>query len=81
MNTHARGMGRRKNMGLSYRLDEAAREARYWGAANMPTPKESDRTVKWLLVAYAVYAFLFIFKTSFVIDGIRYFSLFDDGMI
>src|SRR5215203_3428828 len=47
----------------------------------MPIPKESARTVKWLLVAYAAYALLFIFKTSFVIDGVRYFSLFDDAMI
>jgi len=47
----------------------------------MATPNETDRPVKWLLVAYAVYAFLFIFKTSFVIDGVRYFSLFDDAMI
>jgi hypothetical protein len=28
-----------------------------------------------------MHAFLFILKTSFVIDGVRYFSLFDDAMI
>lgn len=34
-----------------------------------------------LLSAYAVYAALFIFRTSFRVGGVRYFSLFDDAMI
>jgi len=33
------------------------------------------------LLAFAVYSSLFIYRTSFVIHGERYFSLFDDGMI
>jgi arabinofuranosyltransferase len=37
----------------------------------------------WLaiLVAYAVYAGLFIYRTSVTIGGTRYFTLFDDAMI
>jgi hypothetical protein len=34
-----------------------------------------------ILIAYCVYAGLFIIRTSFVLDGERYFSLFDDAMI
>lgn len=34
-----------------------------------------------ILLVYCLYAGLFIYKTSFVIDGRRYFSLFDDAMI
>ena len=34
-----------------------------------------------LIVAYVVYAALFIYRTSFVIGGTRYFTLFDDAMI
>jgi len=34
-----------------------------------------------LMVLWVVYAAVFIWKTSFVIDGQRYFSLFDDPMI
>lgn len=34
-----------------------------------------------LLVAYAVYAAIYIYKTSFVVNGERYFMLFDDAMI
>jgi hypothetical protein len=34
-----------------------------------------------LLLAYGVYAFRFIERTSFIIDGERYFVLFDDAMI
>jgi arabinofuranosyltransferase len=33
------------------------------------------------VVAFLVYAALFIYRTSFVINGERYFSLFDDAMI
>ena len=34
-----------------------------------------------ILAAYLVYAAVYIFKTSFVVDGERYFVLFDDAMI
>jgi arabinofuranosyltransferase len=34
-----------------------------------------------LLLAHAVYAFIFIARTSFVVDGQRYFCLVDDAMI
>lgn len=35
----------------------------------------------WLLVAYALYALAFVFRSSVVIDGQRYFLLLDDAMI
>ena len=47
----------------------------------MTSRPESDRVIKWLLAAYAAYACVFIYKTSFVIGGIRHFSLFDDAMV
>jgi len=34
-----------------------------------------------VLAAYAVYAGAFIFQTSFVVDGVRHYCLFDDAMI
>jgi len=34
-----------------------------------------------LLALFAVYAGIFIYRTSFLIDGVRYFSLVDDAMI
>src|SRR5260370_41539754 len=34
-----------------------------------------------LLAAFLLYAGLFIYRTSFVVRGERYFSLFDDAMI
>lgn len=34
-----------------------------------------------LVITYCVYALAFIYRTSYVIGGQRYFSLFDDGMI
>lgn len=34
-----------------------------------------------ILAAFAAYAAAFIYRTSFVIDGERYFALFDDAMI
>jgi hypothetical protein len=38
--------------------------------------------VFWLIVAaYCLYAGAFVYRTSFIVDGERYFSLFDDGMI
>ncbi len=34
-----------------------------------------------VVLAFLVYGLVFIFSTSFVINGVRYFSLFDDAMI
>jgi hypothetical protein len=34
-----------------------------------------------LVAAFCIYAAAFIYRTSFVIDGVRYFSLFDDAMV
>jgi hypothetical protein len=46
-----------------------------------PSPG-NDRIVFTLIVAgFLLYAGLFIYRTSFVVDGERYFSLFDDAMI
>jgi hypothetical protein len=41
----------------------------------------TDRIFLLIVLIYCVYAVLFIMKTSFVIGGARYFSLFDDAMI
>jgi arabinofuranosyltransferase len=42
----------------------------------------TDHTFFVLFVAvFVAYAALFIYRTSFVINGVRYFSLFDDAMI
>ncbi len=41
----------------------------------------SDRTFTLIALIFCVYAAAFILKTSFVIGGARYFSLFDDAMI
>src|SRR3954451_10285533 len=35
----------------------------------------------FIAAMFLIYAGLFIYRTSFVIDGERYFSLFDDAMI
>lgn len=40
-----------------------------------------DWSLIGLLTAYAAYAAVFIAKSSFVVDGVRYFALFDDAMI
>jgi len=40
-----------------------------------------DRYLILLLLLFSAYAALFIYRTSFVIDGERYFCLFDDAMI
>jgi hypothetical protein len=40
-----------------------------------------ERKLWILLAAYAAYAAAFIAKSSFVVDGVRYFALFDDAMI
>lgn len=47
-----------------------------------PKPGPSGhRAFAALLVGFLVYACLFILRTSFVVDGVRYFVLFDDAMI
>ena len=43
--------------------------------------KKDNLAFTLMISAFCVYAAAFIFKTSFVIDGERYFSLFDDMMI
>src|SRR5262249_38698176 len=35
----------------------------------------------YLLVLYVFYLLFFVWRTSFTIDGTRYFSLFDDMMV
>jgi len=47
----------------------------------MKNAGRTDRFFTLIVIAYCVYAVLFIMKTSFVIGGARYFSLFDDAMI
>lgn len=37
--------------------------------------------MRWILLAAAAYALVFIWRSSFVIEGTRYFCLFDDAMI
>lgn len=43
--------------------------------------KKPDRIFSTILLAHVVYGLLFVWNTSFVVDGVRYFSLFDDAMI
>lgn len=43
--------------------------------------EQFDKAIKWLVVGYLFYAVIYIFRTSFVIEGERFFCLFDDGMI
>ncbi|MFQ5616318.1 MAG: hypothetical protein ACE5GO_07645, partial [Anaerolineales bacterium] len=50
-----------------------------WGASP-PIPKDLFFLLL-IVAAYVVYAGHFIYRTSFVIDGERYFVLFDDAMI
>jgi hypothetical protein len=42
---------------------------------------KNKKVFRIILIAFAIYSFFFIFKTSFDIDGERYFSLGDDQMI
>jgi len=35
----------------------------------------------WIITGYVLYCVIFILNTSFIIDGVRYFTLFDDAMI
>jgi hypothetical protein len=46
-----------------------------------PAGRELDGTFLLILAAYCAYAALFIWRTSFLVEGERYFSLFDDAMI
>ena len=34
-----------------------------------------------IIAAYGIYAVAYIARTSFLVDGVRYFTLFDDAMI
>ena len=44
-------------------------------------PAGVSRVTWLLLLLFSCYAGIFIYRTSFLIDGVRYFSLFDDEMI
>jgi hypothetical protein len=44
-------------------------------------PRSVNKAFLIVAVLFCVYAGLFIYRTSFVIDGERYFTLFDDAMI
>jgi arabinofuranosyltransferase len=47
-----------------------------------PTSARTDRIVfAFVVAAFLLYAALFIYRTSFVVAGERYFSLFDDAMV
>lgn len=43
--------------------------------------KKPDRIFCAILFIHIVYGLLFVWNTSFVVGGVRYFSLFDDAMI
>src|SRR5690349_2295095 len=43
--------------------------------------KKENVPFVFVVAMFLTYAGLFIYRTSFVIDGERYFSLFDDAMI
>jgi hypothetical protein len=47
----------------------------------MASLKKGNLIFCLLLLGYALYAAIYIFKTSFVVGGERYFVLFDDAMI
>jgi arabinofuranosyltransferase len=47
----------------------------------MSKTSRTDRIFTLIVLVYCAYAVLFIIKTSFVVGGTRYFSLFDDAMI
>lgn len=47
----------------------------------MKRPRSIDITFLVIAVIFCIYAGLFIYRTSFLIEGERYFSLFDDAMI
>jgi hypothetical protein len=45
------------------------------------SPPPQRIALRWIVGAFTLYALLFIWRTSFRIDGVRYFSLFDDAMV
>jgi hypothetical protein len=47
----------------------------------MKLPRKSISVFLLILLVYAVYAGIYIYRTSFVVDGVRYFVLFDDAMV
>jgi hypothetical protein len=47
----------------------------------MSVSRRAPMALVCVLVAYVAYAGAFVYRTSFVINGERYFSLFDDAMI
>ncbi len=47
----------------------------------IPWPKRETSVLPLILVAYVLYAGIFIYRTSFIIGGERFFSLFDDAMV
>jgi arabinofuranosyltransferase len=47
----------------------------------MPKLRRADLAFVAILIAFCLYAGLFIFRTSFTVAGRTYFSLFDDAMI
>ena len=51
------------------------------GASRRLKANMLDATFVLVVLAYCLYAGLFIYRTSFVIDGKRFFCLFDDAMV
>ncbi len=51
------------------------------GSSAHPRRRWSGTCFLLILIAYVFYACAFIYRTSFIIDGTRYFCLFDDEMI
>jgi hypothetical protein len=47
----------------------------------MSAPRKSTTVFTLIVLAYLLYAGIFIYQTSYLIDGQRYFVLFDDAMI
>src|SRR6185369_4563880 len=43
--------------------------------------QNSRKILNYLTIGYCIYALIYIWKTSFVIDGERFFVLLDDAMI
>lgn len=50
-------------------------------AAASPGRDSTDRVFAIVVALFLLYAALFIYRTSFIVGGVRYFSLFDDAMI
>ena len=57
------------------------KDARETGAGEMKSAARMDKAFLAICIVFGIYAALFIYRTSFVIEGRRYFSLFDDAMI